>query len=136
MDIYNKLYKYVSPINNSPYLAGIAMIILNIGSKYVEMGFSKTQEQALKAGIAREILIFSMLFMATKDVIISILMTAAFNILSDHLLNDQSSLCIMPERLKALSDSIDVNNDNIISDEEKQNAIRILNRANSQNLYR
>lgn len=135
MDIYNKLYKYVSPINNSPYLAGIAMIILNIGSKYVEMGFSKTQEQALKAGIAREILIFSMLFMATKDVIISILMTAAFNILSDHLLNDQSSLCIMPERLKALSDSIDVNNDNIISDEEKQNAIRILNRANSQNLY-
>ena len=63
LDYINKLTK---SINNSPYLAGITMILLNIGSKYVEFGFTKTQEQALRNGLARELILFSMLFMATK----------------------------------------------------------------------
>ena len=73
MDILNRIRNITSPINNSPYLSGITMIMLNIGSKYIEIGFSKTQEEALRAGLAREMLIFSMIFMATKDIIISIL---------------------------------------------------------------
>ena len=77
-------------INESPYLAGITMILLNIGSKYVEFGFTKTQEQALRNGLARELILFSMVFMATKDILYSILMTAAFIILTDHLFNHES----------------------------------------------
>ena len=45
-------------INSSPYLAGVTMILLNIGSKYVEFGFTKTQEQALRNGLARELILF------------------------------------------------------------------------------
>ena len=37
---------------------GLAMILLNIGSKYIEFDFSKTQEQWIKYNIGREILIF------------------------------------------------------------------------------
>ena len=83
-------------INNSPYLAGITMILLNVGTKYVEFGFTKTQEEAIRNGIARELIIFSMLFMATKDILYSILMTAAFIILTDHLFNDESKFCVIP----------------------------------------
>ena len=50
------------------------MILLNLGSKYVEFGFTKTQEDAFN-GLARELILFSMLFMATKDMVQSILMT-------------------------------------------------------------
>ena len=32
-------------INNSPYLAGITMILLNIGSKYVEYGFIRHKKK-------------------------------------------------------------------------------------------
>ena len=42
LDYMNKIRQ---GINSSPYLAGV-MILLNIGSKYVEFGFTKTQEEA------------------------------------------------------------------------------------------
>jgi hypothetical protein len=108
------------------------MIMLNIGSKYIEIGFSKTQEEALRAGLAREMLIFSMIFMATKDIIISILMTAAFVVMSDYLLNEKSKLCIIPKRLRQLELLVDRNQDNIITDKEINDAENILRRAQKQ----
>lgn len=119
-------------INNSPYLAGITMILLNIGTKYVEFGFTKTQEEAIRNGIARELIIFSMLFMATKDILDSILMTAAFIILTDYLFNDKSKFCVIPNHLRRISLEIDRNGDNIISDEEEEKAIEILRKAKQQ----
>lgn len=132
MDILNRIRNITSPINNSPYLSGITMIMLNIGSKYIEIGFSKTQEEALRAGLAREMLIFSMIFMATKDIIISILMTAAFVVMSDYLLNEKSKLCIIPKRLRQLELLVDRNQDNIITDKEINDAENILRRAQKQ----
>ena len=119
-------------INNSPYLAGITMILLNVGTKYVEFGFTKTQEEAIRNSIARELIIFSMLFMATKDILYSILMTAAFIILTDHLFNDESKFCVIPNHLRRISLEIDRNGDNIISDEEEEKAIEILRKAKQQ----
>ncbi len=119
-------------INESPYLAGITMILLNIGSKYVEFGFTKTQEQALRNGLARELILFSMVFMATKDILYSILMTAAFIILTDHLFNHESSFCIMPGHLNRIALEIDRNGDNIISKEEEEKAIELLRKVKNQ----
>lgn len=121
--------KYINKFNHSPILAGISMIILNIGSKYVELGFSKTQEQALKASMTREILIFSMVFVATKDITLSIMMTASFIILSNYIFNEKSRFCIASGYLKGLMQEIDRNGDNVISKEEEQWAIKILQKA-------
>ena len=119
-------------INSSPYLAGVTMILLNIGSKYVEFGFTKTQEDALRNGLARELILFSMLFMATKDILQSILMTAAFVILTDYLFNHKSQFCIIPDHLNRIALAADRNGDNIISEEEEEKAIEILKRAKDQ----
>ena len=89
---------YLHSLNSSKILMGIAMLILNVGSKYVQLEFSKTQESALKSALTREILIFVIIFTATHDIIISILMTAAFVILANHLFNDQSKFCIIPQK--------------------------------------
>ena len=123
---------HIQALNNSKFLAGIVMLLLNVGSKYIEMGFSKTQEQALRNGLGREILIFAIVFMGTHDIIISILMTAAFIILSDYLFNENSNLCIMPNRLKNISYAIDKNKDNIISEKEEKDALDILRKAQLQ----
>lgn len=119
-------------LNNSKLLAGITMILLNLGSRYVEIGFSKTQEQALKSGLAREILIFAILFAGTRDILISILMTAAFVILANHLLNDESKYCIIPKQLHKISMLIDTNKDGHISEEEERRALEILRKAETQ----
>ena len=46
-------FEFTHKINNSKLFAGLVMIMLNIGSKYIEIGFSKTQEEALRAGLAQ-----------------------------------------------------------------------------------
>ena len=67
------IQKGIDKINGSKLLTGIVMLLLNVGSKYIELGFTKTQEQALRNGLGREILIFAVVFMGTHDIIISIL---------------------------------------------------------------
>lgn len=129
LDYINKIRQ---GINSSPYLAGVTMILLNIGSKYVEFGFTKTQEEALRNGLARELILFSMLFMATKDILQSILMTAAFIILTDHLFNHESQFCVIPSHLNRIALAADRNGDNIISEEEEEKAIDLLKRAKDQ----
>ncbi len=119
-------------LNNSTFLAGLSMLILNIGSKYIEIGLSKTQEEAIRNGIAREILIFTIVFVGTKDIILSIFMTAAFIILADFLFNSRSKYCICPSYLRRIEMEIDLNGDNKISEEEEEKAIDILKRAKDQ----
>ena len=41
----------LNSINQSKLFMGIVMLLMNIGSKYIEFGFSKTQEEALRNGI-------------------------------------------------------------------------------------
>ena len=122
----------MSKINNSPMLAGIAMLLLNIGSRYIEIGLSKTQEEALRAGLARELLIFAMVYMGTKDVLLSIGMTAAFVVLSEHLLNDEINFCVIPSYMKRLRLEIDLNKDDKVTDNEIEQAITTLKKAKAQ----
>ena len=126
------LNKSVASLNNSKFILGVTMLLLNVGSRYVELGFSKTQEQALRNGLGREIFILAVIFMGTRDIVISILMTAAFIILSDYALNERSRFCILPESMKRISEVVDRNNDGIISPEEEEKAMGLLRRAEKQ----
>tara|TARA_B110000483_G_C18176650_1_gene535309 strand:- start:1331 stop:1771 length:441 start_codon:yes stop_codon:yes gene_type:complete len=122
----------LNSLNSSKFLVGVTMLLLNVGSRYVELGFSKTQEQALRNGLGREIFIFAVVFMGTRDVVISIMLTASFIILSDYLFNERSSFCIMPENMKRISNVVDINNDGIISPEEEEKALELLKKAEKQ----
>ena len=126
------LWKYYNIINNSKLLYGLAMLILNLFSKYVELNLSKTQENYIKNAITREILIFVIMFMGTRDIITSILLTAAFVILSNTIFNEKSKLCMIPAKHLQLHKTLDTNNDNYISDKEIENARDILYKANIQ----
>lgn len=129
MEFKKTIDRALGMLNNSPFMAGLAMLMLNIGSKYVEIGLSKTQEQALRNGIARELLIFAMVFMATKNIVLSTIMTASFIILSDFILNENSRLCIIPSYMRRISMEIDINGDNVISKEEEEKALEVLRKA-------
>ena len=120
---------YLKNINESKFLIGIAMILLNIGSKYVDFKFTKSQEQMLRNGIAREILIFTIVFMGTRDILYAILLTAAFIILSEYIFNEKSEYCLVTDKFKKISALIDTNNDSIVSPEEEAKALMVLKKA-------
>ena len=131
MLIFEKLHYYISFLNSSKYFAGVCMIILNIGSKYVNLGISKSLEDSIRNSIGRQLLIFSIAWMGTRDIYTSIIITACFTVLTQHLFNENSSYCILPKRIKDLYREIDTNKDNKISKQEIERAISVLQKANN-----
>jgi|TARA_B110000858_G_C17756059_1_gene452173 hypothetical protein len=128
-------FNSLNALNSNKYMFGLMMLMLNIGSRYIELGFTKTQEHALRRGLGRELLIFSTVFIGSRDVVTSILMTAAFIILSDYIFNENSRFCVLPERLKKISEIVDKNNDLEISPQEEERALEILRKADNQKKY-
>lgn len=124
------IFELLNSLNSSKYFTGVIMIILNIGSRYVELNLSKSMESFIKYNIARELLIFSMAWMGTRDIIVALLLTAAFVILSDFLLNNKSKFCVLPEKYNYMN--LDQNKDGVISDSEINKAIETLEKAKRQ----
>ena len=132
--MFNEAYTYINQtylrhINESKFLIGFTMILLNIGSRYIDLKFSKTQEELLRNGIAREILVFAIVFMGTRDIVYAILLTAAFIILSEYVFNDKSKYCLLSTKMKKITSVIDLNKDGMVTPEEEQKALDTLVRA-------
>ena len=127
-----RVHKMIDNLNSSKYFLGFMMIMLNIGSKYVTVKLSKSQEAYIRNYIIREILIFSMCWMGTRDIYISIVVTASFFVLTQHLFNEDSKFCILPERYKKFHLVLDTNNDGVISDQEINDAVTLLTKAKKQ----
>ena len=134
---YSNFNKTLKKLNLNKYLIGVSMIILNLFSKYVELKLTKSQEAFIRNSITREILIFTILFTATQDLIISILMTAAFYILSNTIFNEKSKLCVIPKKYLDIEKLIDTDNDKKITKQEIQAAKDILAKARREgfNIY-
>jgi len=124
------LNSHVMFLNNSKFFAGIIMILLNVGSKFITIQFSKSTEEYLKFSLSKQLLVFSMSWMGTRDIYTALGLTAIFTILSDHLFNEESNLCVVPHHYRILNKQlIDTNNDGSVSELELASAISILEKA-------
>jgi hypothetical protein len=124
------LHKYILYLNNSKFFAGIIMILLNVGSKFISINFSKSTEEYLKYTLSKQILVFAMAWMATRDIYTALVLTAIFIILSEHLFNENSNLCIVPHSKRILH-KIDAakNSNNQVTEEELTTVIGILEKV-------
>lgn len=111
---------------------GLIILMMNIGSKYVMLELSPTQEALVKNVITRQILIFCMVWLGTKDLIMSLILTAVFHVLTTYLFNENSRFCVIPRQFQILKKAVDENKDGKISDVELNNAIRVLEKAKKE----
>jgi len=123
------LHDHILYLNSSKFFAGIVMIMLNVGSKFISIQFSKSTEEYLKYTLSRQLLIFAMAWMGTRDIYTALGLTAIFVILSDHLFNEESAFCIVPLKHRILDKLVDQNGDGVISDTELNSAIAVLEKA-------
>jgi len=123
------LHEHIQYLNSSKFFAGIVMILLNVGSKFISIQFSKSTEEYLKFSLSKQLLVFSMAWMGTRDIYVALGLTAVFVILSDHLFNEESGYCIVPHKYRVLDKLVDTNNDQVISDSEINSAVAILEKA-------
>ena len=116
-------------LNNSKFFAGVIMILLNIGSKFITIQFSKSAEEYMKWSISKQLLVFDMAWMGTRDIYAALGLTAVFTILSEYLFNEESSLCIVPQKYRVLEKLIDIDDDNVVSELELSAAVAVLEKA-------
>lgn len=69
-------------LNNNKFFLGIALLLLNIGSRHLVDEFSTNPEEYDRNLVLRRLAIFAVCFVGTRDIIVSIVLTAAFVILS------------------------------------------------------
>ena len=85
----------LSDLNTNKYFTGIMMIILNLGSRFLVMELSETQSQMLSNKIIRRFVVFTVVFIATRDIFVSLILTGVFIILVSGLFNENSKYCIV-----------------------------------------
>jgi hypothetical protein len=120
---------HIMYLNNSKFFAGVIMILLNVGSKFIQIQFSKSTEEYMKYSVSKQLLVFSMAWMGTRDIYTSLGLTAVFTILSDYLFNEECSLCIVPHKYRVLHKLVDTNEDGVVTEPELAAAIAVLEKA-------
>jgi di/tricarboxylate transporter len=115
-DYTRVLHSFVDFLNNNKFLAGIAMIMFSIGSRYIVIDMSKNTETLLKTKIMRRLTLFSIFFVGTRDIYVSLVLTAVFLVMTMGLFNEESSYCIIPKSF----------GDNVFTPEEYAMSKRII----------
>lgn len=125
MDIINYLNGLAISLNNNKYFVGIMMILLNLGSRYIFLELGKVHDQFFNQKIVRRALIFTIFFVATRDIIASVILSTFFIIFFLELTHEKSPYCIVPKGFI----KVDTNNDGLVSKEEIKRAYLTLRNA-------
>ena len=93
-----EIISLITSLNNSKIFSGLIMIMMNLGSKYISMELNETQEDFLSQKTIRRIIIFAVFFVATRDILISVILTIVFILFIGSLFNDTSKFCIIKKK--------------------------------------
>ena len=87
----NPLEGLIMGINTNPYFIGLMMLLLNLGGRFLGMEMSKEQEKFFQHPWIRRCLIFTVLFVATRNIIVALIMTIFVVLIMTVLLNENST---------------------------------------------
>ena len=90
------VHNYINALNSSKMFAGLMIIVLNIASRFVTIKLSKSMESYLKYTFSRQVLIFAIAWMGTRDIYIALIISTVFMICMDFLFNEDSRFCCLP----------------------------------------
>lgn len=127
INIITYFHTNIQQINTSKIFAGFIVITLNIASRFVTLRISKTMESYLKFTLSRDILVFCIVWMGSREIYIALFFTILFTFIVDYLLNEESQFCILPEKFTTYHTTI--LDKSPPSEEEINNAKKILERS-------
>ena len=165
-----RIHNNITVLNGSKIFAGIMIIVLQISSRFVTIRLSKTMESYLKYTFSKQILIFAIAWMGTRDIYIALTIAIIFSFIMDVLCNEDSQYCMLPNKFKdyhiqLADDNEEENTDitknipgmppssvskkeglttkkspcnktKIVTSEEVQNAVDILDKAKEQHTWK
>lgn len=91
-------------LNNNKILWGVTMLLLNAGSRHVIGDLGKFHEKVLTNEIMKKVILFSMFFVATRDIIISFILCMVYIIVIDGILHEKRKFAIVHVKENPVSD--------------------------------
>lgn len=85
---------FTNIFNSNPYFIGFMMLFLNLGGRFIVLEVTKGQEKFFQNPWVRRFLIFTVLFVATRNIMVAAIMTLVIVLFIGYLLNENSSLCL------------------------------------------
>ena len=77
-------------LNTNMFFIGIMMLVLNIGSRYIVHEFSDDDEEYRQNIVLRRVAIFAACFVGTRDLFVSLVLTAVFVVISTGMYHTKS----------------------------------------------
>ena len=72
----------IQALNDNKLFLGIMLLLVNVGSRYLVDEFSYNPDEYSRNLILRRIAVFAVCFVGTRDIVTSLVLTAAFVILA------------------------------------------------------
>jgi len=87
----------LSVANNNRIIWGLTMLLMNLGARYISADLGKSHEKILKSQVVKKLIVFSLFFVATRDILTSFIMAILYIIVVDGILHEDSKFCIVPK---------------------------------------
>ena len=86
----------IMAVNSNPYLIGTFMLLLNLGGRFLSLELTKKQEALLQEPWIRPLIFFTVIFMATRNVVAAFWVTLVFFFVIWVVANENSPFCMVP----------------------------------------
>jgi hypothetical protein len=123
------LFLLLDTLNNSKLFAGLIMVLLNLGGKYIIGEVSEIVDDIFTNVFIKRFIIFCIFWMATRDIITSLILTALFILVMFYLINHKSKFNILTTHIK---NKKNMKLQRTIPPEEVERAKKILELAHKQ----
>ena len=91
MNVLEYLQIYFDQLAENKLFIGLLMLLVNIGARFIIEELSDEHRAVVKSDRFRKIVIFSSVFMATRDVVIALTVTIIFVVLINEILSQETS---------------------------------------------
>jgi hypothetical protein len=91
----NPIEVLIGSFNTNPYFIGLMMLFMNLGGRFLAMEVTKGQEKFFQNPWVRRLLIFTVIFIATRNIFVAFWLSLIVILIVGLLFNENSSLYIL-----------------------------------------
>ena len=92
--VMNPLDVIMATINTNPYFIGLMMLLLNLGGRFLALEITKEQEKFLSQPMVRRFFLIAVLFVATRNIVIALVLGFIVILVLGYLFNENSDMCL------------------------------------------
>lgn len=81
-------------LNNNRFIAGVAMILMNMGSRYLVTDVTEFQDHVMKSRAFKQTVLYCIFFVATRDLLTASMLWFAYNFIVNVLFNERQKYSI------------------------------------------